>query len=90
MSGEKQYNMFRYISVNLAFQKPTWQSQTLLNYSSDKAVDGRFKTYSIQENECAVSGENVEDVTWYVDLESIQSINSMTIIYRTYGLEWRK
>nr|XP_022307769.1 uncharacterized protein LOC111113772 [Crassostrea virginica] len=59
-------------AYNLAFQKPTWQSETLLTYSSDKAVDGHFMNRSITGNECAISGGNVTEVTWYVDLESIQ------------------
>ncbi|XP_078330494.1 uncharacterized protein LOC111113725 [Crassostrea virginica] len=76
-------------AYNLAFQKPTWQSETLLSYSSDKAVDGHFMNRSIAGNECAISGGNVTDVTWYVDLESIQSINSISIMYRTDGEHWQ-
>ena len=75
---------------NLALKKPTWQSSILMGQSSDKAVDGKFDDRSIEGNQCAISGGVVGDVVWYVDLESIQSIQSITIIYRTDGIFWSK
>ena len=75
---------------NLALKKQTWQSNTLLGHSSDKAVDGQFDDRSIEGNQCAISGGEHEDVTWRVDLGSIQHIQSITIIYRTDGILWSK
>ena len=61
-----------------------------MDQSSDKAVDGKFDDWSIEGNQCAISGGVIGDVVWYVDLESIQSIQSITIIYRTDGILWSK
>uniref|UniRef100_A0A8W8P2X3 Uncharacterized protein n=1 Tax=Magallana gigas TaxID=29159 RepID=A0A8W8P2X3_MAGGI len=67
---------------NLAYKKPTWQ--TLDKYSSDKAVDGLYTNLSAIGNQCAVSFASSE-VTWLVDLETINSISKIVLYHVTEG-----
>ncbi|XP_052691414.1 uncharacterized protein LOC128169301, partial [Crassostrea angulata] len=67
---------------NLAYKKPTWQ--TLDKYSSDKAVEGLYTNLSAIGNQCAVSFASSE-VTWLVDLETINSISKIVLYHVTEG-----
>lgn len=72
---------------NLAYKKPTWQ--TLDKYSSDKAVEGLYTNLSAIGNQCAVSFASSE-VTWLVDLETINSISKIVLYHVTEGSTFGK
>lgn len=74
----------------MALKKPTWQSSTFRDHSSDRAVDGKFDNRSMNGNQCAISSAEDEGATWYVDLGSIQSIHAITIIPRMDEYSWSK
>lgn len=77
--------------MNLACEKHTWQTSE--KYPSSKAVDGLCGNLSESGGQCAVSLESNADVTWLVDLGTIQSIHKIVIHYRTDDMpfgEWIK
>ncbi|XP_033633077.1 uncharacterized protein LOC117294678 [Asterias rubens] len=61
--------------------KPTAQSTTIENYTSDKAVDGSQGTYLYPNNVCSHTGEE-EHPWWRVDLEEEHCISKVTILNR--------
>lgn len=77
--------------MNLACEKHTWQTSE--KYPPSKAVDGLCGNLSESGGQCAVSLESNADVTWLVDLGTIQSIHKIVIHYRTDEMlfgEWIK
>merc|ERR1711862_1053250 len=62
-----------FISKNLSWHKPTWQSSTLNGRNSDFAVDGEKDTHTYTKN-----GIN----SWEVDLESVAIITNIKIFQR--------
>merc|ERR1711862_56783 len=65
-----------FISKNLSWHKPTWQSSTLHGQSSAFAVDGEKDTHSYTKN-----GVN----SWEVDLESVAIITNIKIFQKWPG-----
>ena len=63
---------------NLAYHQPTWQSDTLLPFGADLAVDGRFTDLRVEGGQCAVSllGQTAE---WRVDLGGVKSIHHVIL-----------
>nr|XP_022304367.1 uncharacterized protein LOC111111594 [Crassostrea virginica] len=74
--------VLRFLSVqayeNLAYHQPTWQSDTLLPFGADLAVDGRFTELRVEGGQCAVSllGQTAE---WRVDLGGVKSIHHVIL-----------
>ena len=52
------------------------------------AVDGLKSNLSVVGGQCAQSGNNQQNATWWVNLTSILSIHHITIYYRTENSQW--
>nr|XP_022289935.1 platelet endothelial aggregation receptor 1-like [Crassostrea virginica] len=74
---------------NIALNKTAWQLDTLFNYTSAKAVDGRKDSLSIFGSDCVRSQYNYT-AEWRVDLEAVVSIHHIFIQYATNNLPWDK
>ena len=76
--------MIRTLNVveNLAYKKHTWQTITRYQYTSSKAVDGKLTLRMEQGNQCAVTGGNVSEAAWTVDLGKIYAFHSIFIYFR--------
>ncbi|XP_078330370.1 uncharacterized protein LOC144624441 [Crassostrea virginica] len=71
-----------HIAENLAYKKRTWQSSTRSHYSSDKAVDGKMTIRMGSGSQCAISGGNVSEAMWMVDLGDVYAIRAIFIYFR--------
>lgn len=71
-----------YVVDNLALNKPTWQSSTYSNYSSDRAVDGKMNLRMALGGQCAISDGDFQEVKWMVDLGEVYAIHSIFIYFR--------
>ena len=71
-----------HIAENLAYKKRTWQSSTRSHYSSDKAVDGKMTVRMGSGSQCAISGGNVSEAMWMVDLGDVYAIRAIFIHFR--------
>lgn len=52
---------------NLSLKKETWQSSTDPNHSqgtSDKAVDGRFKSRKYDDGQCTLTSPSTKATLW--------------------------
>ena len=63
-------------------RRRTWQSNTRSHYSSDKAVDGKMTVRVESGSQCAISGGNVSEAMWVVDLEDVCAIRAIFIYFR--------
>lgn len=66
--------------------KQTWLSSPF-DGSSDKAVDGRFTSRSISDQQCTISQPNAT-ITWWVNLGKVYMIDHIVMYFRTENLEW--
>ena len=75
--------MIRTLNVvdNLAYKKHTWQTNTRYQYTSSKAVDGKLTLRMEQGNQCAVTGGNVSEAAWTVDLGKVYAFHSIFIYF---------
>ncbi|XP_078330401.1 uncharacterized protein LOC111110994 [Crassostrea virginica] len=71
-----------HIAENLAYKKRTWQFSTRSHYSSDKAVDGKMTIRMGSGSQCAISGGNVSEAMWMVDLGDVYAIRAIFIYFR--------
>lgn len=75
------------ISVNLALNKPAFQSNPYQSkddiYAASYAVDGLKTNLSLDGGQCAASALGEQTSTWWVDLTSIHSIHHITIYFMT-------
>lgn len=71
-----------YVVDNLALNKPTWQSSTYSNYSSDRAVDGKMNLRMALGGQCAISDGDFQEVKWMVDLGEVYAIHTIFIYFR--------
>ncbi|XP_062574220.1 multiple epidermal growth factor-like domains protein 10 [Saccostrea cucullata] len=78
--------------VNLALNKPTWQSQQhnpgYSTFDSSNAVDGLMTDLSALGGQCSISADEYKTATWWVNLTSIRSIHDIRIYYRTGNVAW--
>ncbi|XP_078328063.1 uncharacterized protein LOC144623506 [Crassostrea virginica] len=72
---------------NLALHKSAWQSSTVLPFTADLAVDGRYTDLAWNGGQCAVSrgGQTAE---WRVDLGGVRSIHHIVIQYIAGNEVW--
>lgn len=74
------------LTVNAALNKPAYQQYPLRpgddRYDASNAVDGRKSNLSFDGGQCTVS-LGTQDATWWVNLNSIHSINHITIYFVT-------
>uniref|UniRef100_K1R3U0 Uncharacterized protein n=1 Tax=Magallana gigas TaxID=29159 RepID=K1R3U0_MAGGI len=66
--------------------KQTWLSSPF-DGSSDKAVDGRFTSRSISDQQCTISQPNAT-ITWWVNIGKVYMIDHIVMYFRTENLEW--
>ncbi|XP_034316459.2 uncharacterized protein [Magallana gigas] len=71
---------------HLSYMKQTWLSSPF-DGSSDKAVDGRFTSRSISDQQCTISQPNAT-ITWWVNLGKVYMIDHIVMYFRTENLEW--
>lgn len=73
------------ISVNLALNKPAFQSNLYKAkddiYDASYAVDGLKTDLSLDGGQCAASALGKHTAIWWVDLTSIHSIHHITIYF---------
>ena len=55
---------------------------------ASNAVDGLKSNLSVFGGQCAQSGNNQQNATWWENLTSILSIHHITIYYRTENRQW--
>ncbi|XP_061165617.1 uncharacterized protein LOC133174521 [Saccostrea echinata] len=79
------------ILVNLALNKPTWQSNPYQDskYHSSNAVDGLEPEISTKRGgQCVKSVGGYKNATLWVNLTSVYSIYEIRIYHRTGSMEW--
>ncbi|XP_061194947.1 uncharacterized protein LOC133203115 [Saccostrea echinata] len=77
--------------VNVAFNKPAWQSKPYISnktFHANNAVDGLKSDLSAWGGQCCVSADRQRTATWWVNLTSIYSIHDIRIYYRTDNSVW--
>nr|XP_022307322.1 uncharacterized protein LOC111113376 [Crassostrea virginica] len=79
---------------NIALHKPAYQEYPYLAglpkalTQASNAVDGLKSNLSVFGGQCAVSGNEKLNATWWVNLTNILSIHHITIYYRTGNAMW--
>ena len=75
---------------NVALKKRTWQLYPIpsINFSSNRAVDGRKSNHSVKGGECSASIYSKTEAEWWVDLGKVLSIHHIFIQYATNNQEW--
>ncbi|XP_061165545.1 receptor-type tyrosine-protein phosphatase T-like [Saccostrea echinata] len=77
--------------VNVALNKPTWQSNPLKLediYDSSNAVDGLKSNLTELGGQCVISAVKHRTATWWVNLTSVYSIHDIRIYYKTDNDVW--
>lgn len=89
--------IFSILTVNIALNKPAYQqyphqiypnSQWYGAFDASNAVDGQKSNLTWQAGQCAISDNNRQTATWWVNLTKIQSIHHITLYFRTGNIAW--
>ena len=78
---------------NIAFKKSAYQQERYTGFAenytgANNSVDGLKSDLSLWGGQCTLSQNNRRTASWWVNLESIFSINYITIYYRTGNSPW--
>ncbi|XP_052695871.1 uncharacterized protein LOC128174341 [Crassostrea angulata] len=78
--------------VNVALNKPAYQQYPKDEgediFDASNAVDGRKSDLSFYGGQCAISDDDRQTATWWVNLTSIHPIHHITIYFVTNNLDY--
>lgn len=79
--------MWLFLAVNIALNKPAYQSRVWHDEDAQNAVDGRKSNQTWKAGECSKTYGD-QNATWWANLTSIHIIHHIVVYYMKYYRHW--